>query len=170
MTEMNVEQVVLTRFLYIFLFFCVCIHQQHCCNGSIVLPLTDFQVSKDVVEPYVHGLVEKFNCMVSSYVEILMCKDFLKTIRFIVIVQIVCMIGKRVEGLNSAYALLNILFVIPLIYEWQQEKIDGACAKAWKQVKAFIDQGTDKVPPNIRQQITSTIEKIQGGIMEKKNQ
>ncbi len=148
----------------------MCIHQQHCCNGSIVLPLTDFQVSKDVVEPYVHGLVEKFNCMVSSYVEILMCQDLLKTIRFIVIVQIVCMIGKRVEGLNSAYALLNILFVVPLIYEWQQEKIDGACAKAWKQVKTFIDQGTGKVPPNIRQQITSTIEKIQGGIMEKKNQ
>lgn len=137
------------------------------CACSIVLPLTDFKVSKEVVEPYVHGLVEKFNCMISSYVEILMCKDLLKTIRFIVIVQVVCMIGKRVEGLNSAYALLNILFIVPLIYEWQQDNIDGACAMAWKEIKKYLDQGISKIPPNITKQITNTIEKIQGEVKEK---
>jgi len=132
-------------------------------SGSIVLPLTDFKVSKELLEPYVHAIVEKFNSLVSCYVDILMCKDLLKTIQFIVVVQLVCIVGKKVEGLNSAYALLNILFVVPLIYEWQQEKIDGAFMQAWAKVKQLLDQGLTKVPPNIKTQVVAIVDKIQGG-------
>ena len=131
-------------------------------SGTIDLPFADFRVSKELVEPYVQSLVEKFNSIISRYLDILMCKNLLSTIQFIVIVQVICVVGKKIEGVHSLYALLNVLFIVPLVYEWQQEKIDQLLQQAFAKIKEVVNQGLEKIPPNIREQLSHHVGKIEG--------
>jgi hypothetical protein len=91
-----------------------------------------------------------------------MCKNLLNTIQFIVVVQIICVIGKKVEGIHSAYALLNLLFIIPLVYEWQQEKIDALAHQAFAKIKEVWNQVLEKIPPNVVDTISKHVTKLEG--------
>jgi hypothetical protein len=131
-------------------------------SGNINLPFTDFTVSKKKLEPYIDSIVDRFNDILRRYIDILMCKNLSKTLHFIIIVQIICLIGKAVDGIHSLYALLNILFIIPIFYEWKKQQIDELAEKAWNKAKELWKNIDEKIPPNVKAKITAFLQKLEG--------
>jgi hypothetical protein len=77
-------------------------------------------------------------------------------------VQIICLIGKAVDGIHSLYALLNILFIIPIFYEWKKQQIDELAEKAWNKAKELWKNIDEKIPPNVKAKITAFLQKLEG--------
>jgi hypothetical protein len=92
------------------------------------LPLGDLKLSQEVIQPIVQTIVDKINSGLNFYVDILMCKDLGRTVKFAAVVQLLCWIGKIMSGTTFLYLAFNLAFIVPKVYELKQKEIDQVIA------------------------------------------
>jgi len=111
--------------------------------GTFVLKEKDFS-------GVVKNVCEVFNTNFQKFVDLLMFKDWVSTLKFFGILQILCFLGNRVSGISILYMLALYHFSVPKFYEWKQKEID----MLWLQVTDHIKKQTvllyEKIPQEHR--------------------
>ena len=119
-------------------------------NPNHTFPFQNVEISQELVNKIVSGIVANVNTALKYYIDILSCKDLGKTLLFGVVVLIVSWLGKKMGGETFLYIALNLVFTVPLIYEWKQDEIDKVIKIGCEQSKKYIDLGLSKLPPQAK--------------------
>jgi len=125
-------------------------------SNTVELPFSNFQVTKENLQPYIDSFVDNINALLSKYLDILLCKQPLKTLQFALLIQIVCWLGKKLSGFTFLYITANLALIVPFVYQWKQKEIDELIAIAKREIKKYIDLAISKLPP----QVTDTVNNL----------
>ncbi|KAG2373166.1 hypothetical protein C9374_012768 [Naegleria lovaniensis] len=120
-------------------------------NPNLKFPFEDVQISEALVNKIVSGVVANVNAVLKYYVDILSCKNLSKSLLFALVVQIICWLGKKISGETFLYVALNVLFTLPLIYEWKQTEIDNVVSIGCQKAKEQLSIVYEKLPPQAKE-------------------
>jgi hypothetical protein len=99
---------------------------------------------------------ETFNSNSQKLIDLLMFKDWVRTVKFVAVVQVVCFLGNRICGLHLLYMLCLYMFTVPKVYEAKKEEIDKIWLKVTDEGKKYALQLYDKLPPDARAKLENT--------------
>ncbi|KAL0483289.1 hypothetical protein AKO1_014630 [Acrasis kona] len=119
-------------------------------SGSNQLPFSNFQVTKEHLQPYVDSLVDRFNLALTKYLDILLCKKPSKTIQFALVLQVVCWLGKKFSGFTFLFLLSEVALIAPFVYQWKQREIDALLEVAKKEINKQAEVVFSKLPPQVK--------------------
>jgi hypothetical protein len=94
------------------------------------------------------------------FLPLVLIKDPLKSLGFIAALQVLCVLGRYISGLNMLFISMNIVLSVPIVYTTFKTQIDAAFLKLGDKLK----EETAKINAKIPQQITSTINNVKAKI------
>lgn len=105
-----------------------------------------FKADKNLLEP-VSGYVEYLSQKLEEYMFV---KKPIKSLKFIVVLQVVCVLGKIFNGLTLTYLTINAFILTPIIYEYQQQNIDTILSLVQSKIDQVIAIISSKIPPQLQ--------------------
>jgi hypothetical protein len=130
-------------------------------SNKVELPFSNFQVTKEHLQPYIDSMVERVNSFLSLYLDILLCKKPSKTLQFALLIQVICWLGKKLSGFTFLYLTLNLALIVPFVYQWKQKEIDDVLAIAKTEIGKYVDLAVSKIPPQVTDIFASIKKKIE---------
>lgn len=111
----------------------------------VELPLGDFKLSQDLIQPVSQYLVDTLNCVLNGYVDILMCQNLGKTVVFGIAVHLLCWLANRISGVTLVYLVFTTAFALFKVYELKQAEIDkiyviaeGKIKETWNKLMVAV--------------------------------
>jgi hypothetical protein len=111
----------------------------HIGNMTLTTRKDLFREIRDVIVSFFDGLLP-----------LVLIKDPLKSLGFIVVLQIVCVIGKYFGGFTLLFVATNIAMIVPVVYEKFKTQIDDAVAQSGKKAQEVVKQVEAKLPPQVK--------------------
>lgn len=130
--------------------------------SRLIYNITHFETSlqlkirSDIFEP-VLVFVERN----SEYLkDLILARRPLKTLGFIMVLQVVCIVGKMISGLTFLYLVLNWLIIAPIVYKYQKDQINSMLDLANKKFDQLLKLMTSRVPPQIMDAFQKFLTKV----------
>lgn len=122
------------------------------------IPFESFQIPKELVHIYIEALMNELNMMIAKLLELITFKNVKHSIIFVIVVQIIATIGKKVTLLGMIHFVFTVAMIAPKIYEWQYDMINHLVAKGMEVAQAKAIELYGKIPKSYKAQ-------IEGGLM-----
>jgi hypothetical protein len=116
-----------------------------------------FKASTHLFEP-ISVIIEDIIRSLEDYV---LVKKPLKTLGFILIIQIVCMFGKHISGFTFIYLVMNWFIISPIVYKYNQVLIDSIFKQVQTKIYEILQLISAKVPPGTLESFNSFIKKLE---------
>jgi len=129
-------------------------------NIDVEFSFSKFELTKEMVQPWVDSALEKINRAIAYYIHILEVKDVSKTVKTLVLLQIICMLGNWIRGLTLTYIAFIIAFTAPKIYEVYQKPIDKYLDIEFEQIEMLLKKAYDAIPKSVKDQTQQFIQKF----------
>ena len=114
---------------------------------------SSFKLSEEFIIPIVKNFIQNFNKLIKKYSDILLLVDWMKTIRFLIGLQIICFLGNRISGITLLYIIFLYSFTIPKIYEMKKKEIDELWLKFIEKFKEQYEKLIEKLPPSFKENV-----------------
>mmetsp|Transcript_46774 Transcript_46774/g.117873 ORF Transcript_46774/g.117873 Transcript_46774/m.117873 type:complete len:243 (+) Transcript_46774:82-810(+) len=109
-----------------------------------------FEIDKAAVDEYVNLGIDALNVFIVHLKSAVLCYNIVDTIKYIVILWFVSVIGGWFSGVFFAWLFVLVSFVWPRLYEEKQQQIDAAVAQAKTQAEFHVGETIKKLPPNLK--------------------
>src|SRR5690606_25388754 len=76
---------------------------------SVEFSFSKFELTKEMIQPWVDSAIEKINRIIAFYISILEVKDVASTLKVLVALQVICMLGNWIRGLTLLYTGMMII-------------------------------------------------------------
>jgi len=129
--------------------------------GTTTLPFSNFQVTKEHLQPYIDSFVEGINNALTRYLDILLCKKPIRTVQFALALQVVCWLGKKLSGFTFLFLLSEVALIAPFVYQWKQREIDALIEVAKKEINKYAELALSKMPPQVKDAFENAKKKLE---------
>jgi hypothetical protein len=126
-------------------------------TASVELPFSNFQLTEDMIKPFVDTWVKRFNNAIAFYVDVLLCKNIVTTLKVLAALQVACVIGNWIRGRTLLYLTFLFGFTIPKVYEVYQEPIDKYVDIGITKAKEYAKKAYEKIPTQYQEKIEKYI-------------
>jgi hypothetical protein len=116
-----------------------------------------FKTERHILDPIVN-YIEFYSNTLGDYI---LVKKPLQTLKFIIVLQLVCVLGKIFSGSTFIYLILNWFIIAPVVYEYQHEKIDALFVLMQSQINQVLELVNSKLPPQIKQALLDFSKKME---------
>lgn len=148
-------------FFQVLIFFIYSVAKQLWTSSTNVeFSFSKFELTKEMIQPWVDSAIEKINRIIAFYISILEVKDVASTLKVLVALQVICMLGNWIRGLTLLYTVFLIGFTAPKIYEVYQKPIDKYAGISKQKVQELLHKGYEAIPKSVKDQINTFSQKL----------
>jgi len=126
-------------------------------TASVELPFSNFQITEEMIKPFIDTWIKRFNNVITFYVDVLLCKNIVTTLKVLAVLQVACVIGNWIRGRTLLYLTFLFGFTIPKLYEVYQEPIDKYVDIGMKKAKEYAHKAYEKIPKQYQEKIEKYI-------------
>jgi hypothetical protein len=116
------------------------------------------KASREAFEPITDVITSGLRMLEEYY----LVKKPIKTLGFIVVLQIVCVLGKIFTGTTLIYLVLNYVLIAPIVYHFQKAQVDNILGLVSSNIEQVYNLVLTKIPPAVMEPLTAFYKKIEG--------